>query len=198
MTVRARTAAAAAAKTAAAAAMLAAAAAAAWASDQPYAGREAQAVSTLTESDVAALLDGAGWGLALPAELNGWPGPRHVLDLGEDLELTLEQRREVQAIFDGMQAEARDLGPRYVEAERALDAAFEDGTVEPAALADLVARAERLRAALRETHLAAHLATRPVLSRHQIMTYDRLRGYGGAGEAGGHGGHGGHAGHGTD
>jgi hypothetical protein len=48
--------------------------------------------------------------LALAAELNGYPGPRHVLELGEQLGLTEQQRAGVQRLFDDMTAEVLPLG----------------------------------------------------------------------------------------
>ncbi|MDP2956413.1 MAG: hypothetical protein Q8N53_08320 [Longimicrobiales bacterium] len=39
-------------------------------------------------------------GMARPAELNGFPGPRHVLDLADLLALAPDQRSEVQGIFE--------------------------------------------------------------------------------------------------
>ena len=38
-------------------------------------------------------------GLALAAELNGYPGPRHVLDLADQLGLTPEQQVEAQRLL---------------------------------------------------------------------------------------------------
>ncbi|MFS4582478.1 hypothetical protein [Phaeobacter sp. C3_T13_0] len=42
-------------------------------------GFEAREIARLSEQDIDALRNGAGWSLALPAELNGFPGPSHVL-----------------------------------------------------------------------------------------------------------------------
>jgi hypothetical protein len=39
-------------------------------------------------------------GLALAAELNGYPGPIHVLQLSDKLGLTPEQKARVQSLFD--------------------------------------------------------------------------------------------------
>lgn len=162
--------------------------------DQPYAGLEGRDIAGLSPADIDDLLAGRGWGFALPAELNGYPGPAHVLEAADELALTPEQRAAIEEIFDRMNAEARALGADYVAAEAALSAAFADGSIDAEALTALTADAARIEAALRATHLAAHLEVTPLLTRHQIMTYNRLRGYGtGGGHAGvGHGGHGGH------
>ena len=143
----------------------------------PYAGQEQRAIATLSEEDVAALLDGRGWGFALAAELNGYPGPLHVLELADEIGLTASQRTEVQAIFDEMNEQARRLGSDYVAAEAELSQAFDLGTINGPELQALVAASARIEADLRSVHLAAHLATKPLMSRHQIMLYNKARGY---------------------
>lgn len=150
---------------------------AALAETAPYAGQQDRAVSTLSAADLEALAKGDGWGLAKPAELNGWPGPRHVLDEAEALGLSAAQVGEVQAIWDDMNARARAAGVAYVAAERALDAAFREGDADEARIAALTAEAGAALAKLRAVHLNAHLATTPLLTRHQKMIYARLRGY---------------------
>jgi len=153
---------------------------------QPYAGEQNRAIASLSEQDVVELLDGAGWGFAKPAELNGYPGPRHLLDWAEELELSPEQVAGIEQAFVEMQTEARRLGAEFVAAEADLDAAFRAGDVDQTELHALTARAAEFRAALRETHLAAHLQVRPLLSRHQIHEYNRLRGYDDGAETGHH------------
>jgi hypothetical protein len=154
----------------------------------PYAGLDEREISTLSEADIAALEAGEGWGLALPAELNGYPGPAHVLDHAEALGLSAAQRQRVEAVFDAMRAEARRLGTAYIDAERGVDALFRDGDATPEALAAATARSGAALAALRTVHLAAHLEVTPLLTRHQRHLYTQLRGYGGAA-------HGHHSGH---
>lgn len=160
----------------------------AFATTQPYAGQDGREITSLSEEDIDALLNGEGFGFAKPAELNGYPGPAHILELADELELTAEQVDAVQVIFDAMNAEARALGADLVAAEAALDAAFEDGTITAVSLEALTDEAAAIEAKLRATHLAAHLEATPLLTRHQRMTYNTLRGYGG----GGHSGHGDH------
>jgi hypothetical protein len=155
-----------------------------------YAGQETRAIATLSAQDVDDLLAGRGWGFALAAELNGYPGPLHVLELAGTLDLSEAQEAEVRDIFASMNARARTLGADYVAAEAALSAAFDAGELEPDALARLVSQSAQIEAELRRVHLEAHLATSPVLTRHQKVVYNRARGYD-AGE-GGHGQHGGH------
>jgi hypothetical protein len=143
----------------------------------PYAHQGSKELKTLSQEEVDELLSGAGMGLARPAELNGYPGPRHVLDLADSLALTAEQRGIVEGIFRDMNARAVELGREVLAAERDLDAAFASGEVTEDALAEIVDRIGSLEADLRAVHLRAHLATREVLSLYQRHEYVRLRGY---------------------
>ena len=54
----------------------------------PYAGMQSRAVKALTDQQIADLRAGRGMGLALAAELNGYPGPMHVLELADRLSLS--------------------------------------------------------------------------------------------------------------
>jgi Spy/CpxP family protein refolding chaperone len=143
----------------------------------PYAGEQTREIASLSNDDLAELARGGGWGLARAAELNGVPGPTHLLELAEQIGLDAEQRAAVTAIRDEMRAEAIAAGKRFVEAERALDAAFTNGVPNAATLAGLVTEAGEARADLRLVHLSAHLRTTPLLTPDQIERYAVLRGY---------------------
>jgi Spy/CpxP family protein refolding chaperone len=145
---------------------------------QPYAGQQARTVSALSPEEMQAFLEGRGMGLARAAELNGYPGPMHVLELESELGLTPEQHRAVEEAFTRMQAKARDAGARYVAAERAVDAAFKSGSADLNVIADRVAEANRLLGEVRLAHLAAHLEITPLLTPEQRARYAELRGYG--------------------
>ncbi len=131
----------------------------------------------LSESEARAYLAGEGMGLARAAEQNGYPGPRHVLDLGEALGLSAGQRRDVQAVFDAMQREARALGARYVAQDRALADAFAQGELTDERLRHLVGELAQVQGEIRRTHLQAHLKTKPLLSPDQVAMYAKLRGH---------------------
>src|SRR6202163_2170299 len=90
----------------------------------PYTGMQTRPIKALSEQQVADLRAGRGVGLALAAELNGYPGPSHVLELADKLDLTTDQRTKVQGLFDSMKAEAIPLGARLIEQEAALDKQF--------------------------------------------------------------------------
>ncbi len=149
---------------------------------QPYAGQQMRAISSLSEADVKMLLAGGGWGLAKPAELNGYPGPAHVLELADKLALTPQQKKRVEQIFKRMQMRAKSIGARYVAAEQAIDEIFKSGKVETGSLQTRLRDTERLRSELRRAHLVAHIETTPLLSDEQRKKYAELRGYGGGHE----------------
>jgi len=116
-------------------------------------------------------------GYALPAELNGYPGPRHVLDLADSLRLTADSRVKVREIFDAMHAEAVRLGKAIVAGEASLDSAFAGHRITTSDLESRLARIADLQGQLRNVHLSAHLRMMTVLSPEQIRDYQRLRGY---------------------
>jgi Spy/CpxP family protein refolding chaperone len=162
----------------------------AWAAGKaPYAGWQARAIKALSAEQIDDLRNGRGMGLALPAELNGHPGPRHVLDLADQLELTAAQQAEARELFDAMQAQAIVLGEQVLAAEAGLDRLFATGTPSDAEILAAAIEVGRLQGVLRAHHLRYHLAMREVLSSHQVMRYQQLRGYSADGPRG-HGDHG--------
>lgn len=178
---------------AATAALLTLAGAAAAENAAPYAGWQARDIKALSAEQVDDLQAGRGMALALAAELNGYPGPRHVLDLGQALGLTAAQRAAVEALFRDMQAEAQRLGTEILREEAALDHAFRSGRADETALHDRLARLGALQGELRYAHLRSHLAAHALLSPAQVAEYNALRGYAADGAATGAGpGHGSH------
>ncbi|MDH3229326.1 MAG: hypothetical protein OEN55_06010 [Alphaproteobacteria bacterium] len=143
----------------------------------PYAGEEQRAIKALSDEEQRGLLEGAGLGYARAAELNGWPGPLHVLELQEALSLTQAQVGEMEALRREMQAQAIPLGRQLIEAERALDALFASGRPSPQDVMAATARIAEIEGRLRAVHLVAHLRAASVLTRHQTMLYGRARGY---------------------
>lgn len=157
----------------------------------PYAGLESRSIKALSARQIADLRAGRGMGLALAAELNGYPGPRHVLELAAALELSDAQRVRIRELTDAMLAEAIALGEQLIAQETALDALFAQRSVTPESLAAATRASGELQASLRQTHLKFHLVTVTILTPHQIRRYAELRGYEGRGHspAPGHGGH---------
>jgi hypothetical protein len=144
---------------------------------QPYAGLQSRPVKALSEQQIGDLKAGRGMGLALPAELNGYPGPLHVLELGDKLGLTGDQRARVQGLFDSMKAEAVPLGEKLIAQEADLDQQFAGKLVTPESLSSATAAIGETQGALRNAHLKYHLATLDILSAEQTQRYAALRGY---------------------
>jgi hypothetical protein len=153
-------------------------------SPQPYAGFETRAIKALSPEQIADLKAGRGMSLALAAELNGYPGPRHTLDFAHQLGLSDDQRTRVQRLFDEMTAEAAQLGERLIRQEAELDRLFADRAASFESLTDATAAIGATQGALRQVHLKYHLLTTPLLTPHQVRRYAELRGYGGGGHHG--------------
>lgn len=115
---------------------------------QPYAGEQSREIKALSPDEVKQYLSGAGMGYAKAAELNQFPGPMHVLELADKLGLSAQQRVEVKRLMDAHKAEARAIGARFVESERALDALFRGGKVDQERLPRRCARRPRWRASI--------------------------------------------------
>ena len=145
---------------------------------RPYAGLDQRAVKALSEQQIADLRAGRGMGLALPAELNGYPGPVHVLENADALDLSVDQRERTTALFEAMKAEAVPLGERLIEQETNLDRQFASREITPASLSAATEAIALTQGRLRQAHLKYHLAMINVLSPDQIARYRGLRGYG--------------------
>ena len=143
----------------------------------PYAGLDKREIKALSDEQIADLRAGRGMSLAQAAELNGYPGPLHVLELADALELTPEQRARTQSLFKEVQRGAEELGARLIERERALDALFAEKKATPASLNSAVADTARLQGELRALHLKYHLTMRDALTPKQVARYNELRGY---------------------
>lgn len=143
----------------------------------PYAGHEARQIKALSQQEIDDLKAGNGSGMALAAELNGYPGPRHVRDMGPRLGLTPVQQAKVDLLAKDMEAEAVRLGQRIIEAERDLNRLFATQRVDEPALADATAEIAGLRGQLRLTHLRYHLKTKALMTPDQVARYETLRGY---------------------
>jgi hypothetical protein len=147
----------------------AAAGAAATAHDRPLATGE------LAPALRAALARGDGVGLAKPAEVNGFPGPRHVLDLADALELDAAQRTASAAIYQRMHERARGLGAEYIAAWDALNELWRGVRVDAAELRRRTTELGRLEGELRAVHLDAHREQAALLSTEQRRRYATLR-----------------------
>jgi hypothetical protein len=144
---------------------------------QPYAGLQNRPIKAIAPERVEDLIAGRGAGFALAAELNSYPGPTHVLMMAEDLDLSNDQKLEIEGLFDVMSSGAKALGQDLVTLEMDLDESFRKGTINQETLTDLTERISGVEGQLRALHLGTHLTMVNILSDEQIDEYDRLRGY---------------------
>jgi hypothetical protein len=143
----------------------------------PYAAFNDRQIKALSPENLADLRAGRGMGLALAAEMNGYPGPKHVLQLGDQIGLSADQRTKIDALSARMQAEAIVAGEKLIALERDLDKLFAARTITDASLERLTKDIGVSQAHLRATHLRYHLDTVAILSAEQIMKYKSARGY---------------------
>jgi hypothetical protein len=143
----------------------------------PYAGQQAREIKALSPDEVNQYLAGAGMGYARAAELNGYPGPMHVLEHADALKLSDVQREATVKLMQTHKAEARDIGARRIAAEKKLDALFRAGGAEEGLLAQAVREAAAVEGEYRLSHLETHRRMRLLLTDAQIARYDHLRGY---------------------
>ncbi len=142
-----------------------------------YATLKDRPIKALSETQIADLRAGRGMGLALAAELNGFPGPLHVLQLADPLALTPGQRDQIEAQIERMKGEASAIGEDVIALETELDGLFASRAVTPASLDAVTSRLGQRQAALRAVHLKYHLSTVAALTPDQVHRYNVLRGY---------------------
>ena len=148
-----------------------------WAQAQPYGAYQSRPIKALSAEDIAGLRAGNGMAMAMPAELNRYPGPMHVLENAKALGLSAEQIAALTQRRDAMRTEAIVLGEQVLAGEGELDTLFRSGTANAAAIERITAKLGDLRGRLRAVHLRTHLDTRASLTEAQIATYQSLRGY---------------------
>lgn len=143
-----------------------------------YAGQETRQIKSLSPADIEELKRGGGWGLAKAAELNGMPGPAHLLELKDKIPLSAEQATAIEKIHANMKREAIKLGEMLISLELQLEQKFRTRKITDDELRTLLAAISDARNELRYIHLSTHLSTPALLSDEQIDHYNELRGYG--------------------
>lgn len=147
----------------------------------PYAGMQIRSIKALSDQPIADFRAGRGMGLALAAELNGYPGPSHLLELADKIGLSDAQRSSARNMFEAMKAETIPIGERLIAQEAVLDKLFADHLITTEKLGAATAEIGVTQAELRATHLKYHLSTVAMLEPSQIQQYSTLRGYGNSG-----------------
>jgi len=142
-----------------------------------YAGEEKREIKSLSATDIEELQNGKGWGLAKAAELNGVPGPVHLLEMKEEIDLNAEQIRAIKNLYRKMKQEAVPLGLELIELERELNNHFANRTITDEILRQILQEIVHVHRQLRYVHLSTHLKTPDILQSEQIILYNKLRGY---------------------
>lgn len=142
-----------------------------------YVGQEHREIKSLSETDIEDLQNGKGWGLAKAAELNGVPGPAHLLEMKTEINLSQEQIGQIEILYQEMQLQAIALGIKLIEYEKKLNTLFANRTITDELLRGLLKEIAQAREQLRYVHLSTHLKTPDILTVEQIDLYNQLRGY---------------------
>ena len=142
-----------------------------------YAGEVDRVIKSLSANDIKDLTLGNGMGLAKAAELNGYPGPKHVLEMQEELLLEKEQLTSIKLIFEEMKSQARSQGKIFISLEKSLNDHFSNATITNDTLESTLKNISEAKNNLRYIHLSAHIKTTEILSKNQIKKYNQLRGY---------------------
>ena len=122
------------------------------------------------------LLKGLGMGLASIAEMNNFPGPKHILDAKDDLLLTRDQVKKIEALDKLVASAAIQKGTDVVQAEDELEKLFENPSVSEKTVRSKLEEIGKLRADLRFIHLQAHLRMKQILTPEQIKKYAEIKG----------------------
>ncbi|MCU7933917.1 MAG: hypothetical protein KZQ99_03435 [Candidatus Thiodiazotropha sp. (ex Dulcina madagascariensis)] len=145
--------------------------------DSNYSGLQANALKSLSNQEITGYLNGKGMGFSKVAELNHFPGPRHVIDLASELSLSKQQIHEANSIYQSMHLEAKKYGSEFVAKEREIEHLFLSQNVDSQNLKILVRESAELKGKIRLAHLKAHISQKQLLTRDQIRKYDEIRGY---------------------
>lgn len=148
----------------------------------PYVGQEKRGIKAISQEDIKGLLAGTGTpfgGMAKPAELNGYPGPRHVLDAFDtgEFDLSNEQYGKISDLYEEMKIQAIELGKKIIDIEKEIDDAFSGKKITDSFLEKKVSESVILYGELRVVHLKYHLLMVKILTQEQIENYNNLRGY---------------------
>ena len=142
-----------------------------------YAGEERREIKSLSETDIEELKNGRGWGLAKAAELNGVPGPVHLLEMKKEIGLNPEQIEKIEILYKRMKRQAIPIGLKLIELERKLNNHFANRTITRKLLHKLLGQIAQIQKRLRYVHLSTHLKTPNILTAKQIDLYNKLREY---------------------
>jgi Spy/CpxP family protein refolding chaperone len=145
-----------------------------------YTGQENRTIKSLSPEDIESLQTGTGdafGGMAKLAELNGYPGPRHVLDLANELKMSNEQKENITTIYDNMKIKSVELGQEILNVEKIANEEFINKTITDSQMKQLIFKSSEIYGQLRYAHLSTHLKMLAILTPEQVNLYNNLRGY---------------------
>jgi Spy/CpxP family protein refolding chaperone len=138
------------------------------------AGQGHRAAEACAEEAKKVVAEGRGFGMAFAADQHGYPGPMHVLELKDVLELTSDQEAVTRSLEAAVRAEIQKSA-RLIDAEQRLDRLFASGGATEEVVRAVVADVEAARSEVRLVHLLAHLKMREVLTEEQRRLYHQRR-----------------------
>lgn len=145
-----------------------------------YIGQENEIIKSLSSEDIESLETGTGdafGSMAKLAELNGYPGPRHILDLGKELGLTTVEKEYIIIIYNDMKREALISGQEILQIEKTANELFANKSISDSELQRLIIKSAENYGKLRYIHLTTHLKIMDILSQEQIILYNTLHDY---------------------
>ena len=126
--------------------------------------------------DREVLEKGEGGGMVSYAGINGYPGPRRILEMESKLYLSEEQQKDIQALCDGVQESAREKGDAIIKKEEQLESMFRSGKANESDVKKLSGEIAQLRGELRALHMIAHIEARKILTKEQLAVCNPERG----------------------
>ncbi|MEO5372081.1 MAG: hypothetical protein H7833_18585 [Magnetococcus sp. DMHC-1] len=137
-----------------------------------------EVIKSLSAEEQEGLKAGKGLKQSMVAELNGYPGPVHVLELAKELRLSPQQEASAQTLAREMTAQAVPVGEEILRQEAKLDHLFASGHAAPDKITPVVMELGQLRGRLRLIHLNTHIAMQKILTAEQINHYNTARNHG--------------------
>jgi Spy/CpxP family protein refolding chaperone len=116
-------------------------------------------------------------GMAKAADMNNYPGPMHVLNWEKELKLSVNQKSQIQSIYDIMKKKTAEMGDLIFKEEKKLNDLFASGKANEGSIIYYSNKIGLLQGELRNTYLQAHLKTQQMLTIDQVKKYRKLRNY---------------------
>jgi hypothetical protein len=140
--------------------------------------RATKEIKALSAQEIDDLLKARGMALARAAELTVIRTLARI-EMAVQLGLTPDQYRAIREIKARVDADATPLGSRDRRAGTRIGSSISPRHETKFKLDAIMMTLGSLQARLRSIHLASHLETKALISTHQIVRYNELRGYGG-------------------